>query len=97
MEPFGITQFFTDGWGAYQGQLDQQAHIIGKPNTQTIGRKHLTLRTRIKHLARNTICFSKSIEIHDLVIGLFISSGSNEEHPDSDEKSRIVAALKQSK
>ncbi len=73
LKPFGITRFFTDGWGAYQRHLDQQVHIIGKLNTQTIERKHLTLRTRIKRLARRTICFSKAIEMHDLVIGLFIN------------------------
>jgi insertion element IS1 protein InsB len=31
------------------------------------------LRTRIKRLARKTICFSKSIELHDIVIGLFVN------------------------
>lgn len=34
---------------------------------------HLTLRTRIKQLARKTICFSKSTLLHDIVIGLFIN------------------------
>ena len=38
-----------------------------------IERKHLTLRTRIKRLVRKTICFSNSIELHDIVIGLFIN------------------------
>ena len=38
-----------------------------------IERKHLQLRTRIKRLARKTICFSKSEEMHDIVIGLFIN------------------------
>ncbi len=42
LKPFGITGFFTDGWGAYQRHLDQQVHIIGKSNTQKIERKHLT-------------------------------------------------------
>ncbi|AHA68781.1 Transposase [Shigella dysenteriae 1617] len=32
----------------------------------------LTLRTRIKRLARKTICFSRSVEIHEKVIGTFI-------------------------
>ena len=36
-------------------------------------RKHLTLRTRIKRLARKTICFSKSVFMHDTVIGLFVN------------------------
>ena len=31
------------------------------------------LRTRIKQLARRTICFSKTEEMHDLVISLFIN------------------------
>jgi insertion element IS1 protein InsB len=34
-------------------------------------RKHLALRTRIKRLMRRTICFSKSTQMHDIVIGLF--------------------------
>nr|WP_242541887.1 IS1 family transposase [Leptolyngbya sp. Cla-17] len=53
--------------------LDPAFHIVGKANTQRIERKHLTLRTRIKRLARKTICFSKSIWLHDVVIGLFIN------------------------
>jgi insertion element IS1 protein InsB len=28
---------------------------------------------RIKRLVRKTICFSKSIEMHDLVIGLYVN------------------------
>ncbi|MDI0414280.1 IS1 family transposase, partial [Enterobacter ludwigii] len=33
---------------------------------------NLTLRTRIKCLARRTICFSRSVELHEKVIGAFI-------------------------
>jgi len=73
LEPFGITQFYTDAWGAYQRHLHPAFHTIGKSQTQTIERKHLTLRTRIKRLARKTICFSKSKWLHDAVIGLFIN------------------------
>lgn len=71
--PFGITRFYTDGWGAYTRHLDPAHHAVGKRHTQRLERKHLTLRTRLKRLARRTICFSKSIQIHDLVIGLFIN------------------------
>jgi insertion element IS1 protein InsB len=35
--------------------------------------KHLNLRTRIKRLVRRTICFSKTEQMHDLAIGLFIN------------------------
>ena len=73
LAPFGITQWYTDDWGAYSRHLIPQVHTIGKTNTQRIERKHLTLRTRIKRLARKTICFSKSEWLHDTVIGLFIN------------------------
>ncbi len=73
LELFGIMQFYTDGWGAYERHLDPTFQTVGKTNTQTVERKHLTLRTRIKRLARKTICFSKSIWMHDIVIGLFIN------------------------
>ena len=73
LEPFGISRFYTDDWGAYQRHLDLEQHIIGKENTQKIERKHLTLRTRIKRLARKTICFSKIEQMHDIVIGLFVN------------------------
>ena len=59
LTPFGISQFYTDGWGAYERHLDPAEHTVGKGNTQTIERKHLTLRTRIKRLVRKTICFSR--------------------------------------
>jgi insertion element IS1 protein InsB len=73
LAPFSVGHFYTDGWGAYLRLLDAQIHTVGKANTQKIERKHLTLRTRIKRLARKTICFSKSEWMHDIVIGLFIN------------------------
>ena len=73
LEPVGISRFYTDDWGAYERNLDPEQHTIGKENTQKIERKHLTLRTRIKRLARKTICFSKTEQMHDIVIGLFVN------------------------
>lgn len=73
LAPFSIQRFYTDSWGAYLRLLDEQQHTVGKANTQRIERKHLTLRTRIKRLARKTICFSKTEKMHDTVIGLFIN------------------------
>ena len=73
LEPFGITKFYTDGWGAYERHLDADKHEVGKANTQKIESKHINLRTRIKRLVRRTICFSKTERMHDLVIGLFIN------------------------
>jgi insertion element IS1 protein InsB len=73
LEPFGITRFYTDGWGAYGRHLSPQQQVVGKENTQKIERKHLTLRTRIKRLVRKTICCSKLDKMHDIAIGLFIN------------------------
>jgi len=73
LTPFGMTHFYTDGWGAYRRHLDPRTHTVGKQHTQKIERKHLTFRTRLKRLTRKTICFSRSILLHDLVIGLFIN------------------------
>ena len=73
LKPFGIRRFYTDGWGAYHRHLDPSEHEVGKRFTQPLERKHLTLRTRIKRLVRKTICFSKAITMHDIVIGLFIN------------------------
>ncbi|WP_219907752.1 IS1 family transposase [Aphanothece hegewaldii] len=73
LAPFGIKKYCTDGWGAYERNLSAEQHEIGKKKTQRIEQKHLTLRTKIKSKTRKTICFSKSEEMHDLVIGLFIN------------------------
>jgi len=73
LDPFGLTHFYTDKWGAYTRHLDPEQHTVGKRGTQKIERKHLTLRTRIKRLVRKTICFSKTTQMHDIVIGLFVN------------------------
>ena len=73
LEPFGITKFYTDGLKTYERHLPPEKRQVSKFKMQKIERKHLTLRTRIKRLARKSICFSKSIQMHDLAIGLFIN------------------------
>jgi len=73
LEPFGITRYFTDGWGAYERHAAAEQHRVGKANTQKIESKHINLCTRIKWLVRRTICFSKTERMHDVVISLFIN------------------------
>jgi IS1 family transposase len=70
---FNIKTYYTDDWGSYSKYLPPEKHIIGKQGTQKIENKNLNFRTRIKRLARKTICFSKSELLHDIVIGLFIN------------------------
>ncbi|AHA68951.1 Transposase [Shigella dysenteriae 1617] len=57
---------------SYGREVPKDKHLTGKIFTQRIERNNLTLRTRIKRLARKTICFSRSVEIHEKVIGTFI-------------------------
>ena len=73
LEPCGITQYYTDGWGTYERHVDTEKHIVGKEHMQRIESKHINLRTRIKRLVRRTIGFSKTERMHDLVIGLFVN------------------------
>ncbi|OZI06661.1 hypothetical protein BWI93_18590 [Siphonobacter sp. BAB-5385] len=68
-----MEQWITDAWWTYFDCLDQNKRIIDKSQMQSIERKHLTLRSRIKRLTRKTIAFSKSQLMHDTVIGLFIN------------------------
>ncbi|KDW68744.1 putative transposase [Escherichia coli 2-005-03_S4_C1] len=72
LTPFNIGMLTTDEWGSYTRALPKEKHLTGKIFTQRIERNNLTLRTRIKWLARKTLCFSRSVELHEKVIGAFI-------------------------
>ena len=73
LAPLGITHYYTDKAGVYQRHLPTAQHTVGKLSMQKIERKHLTLRTRLKRLARTTLCFSRSFLMHDLLIGLYMN------------------------
>lgn len=73
LKPFGITKFYTDNLKTYERHLSKEERTVSKYKMPKIERKHLTLRTRIKRLQCKTICFSKIVPMHDLVIGLYIS------------------------
>lgn len=68
-----IDRLDTDDWKSYTSIRFTPIHRIGKDLTWRIERKNLDLRTRIKRLARRTICFSKSEQMHDAIIGRFIN------------------------
>lgn len=74
LEAFQIETYYSDNWTSYKKYIEEKKHKIGKKNTQKIERKNLTLRTRIKRLARKTICYSKTEYMHDIIIGLFINT-----------------------
>lgn len=74
LKAFPIEIYYSDNWTSYKKHIEKDKHKIGKKNTQKIERKNLTLRTRIKRLARKTICYSKTEYMHDIIIGLFINT-----------------------
>ncbi|CAI0947883.1 IS1 transposase [Serratia ficaria] len=72
LTPFSIGMVTSDDRGSYTREVPKEKYLTGKIFTQRIERNNLTLHTRIKRLARKTICFSRSMEIHEKVIGSFI-------------------------
>jgi insertion element IS1 protein InsB len=73
LKPFGLVHFYPGGAGVYKRHLPAVNHTVSKRQTPQMERKHLTLRTRLKRLARTTICFSQSVLLHDTVIGLLVN------------------------
>ena len=68
LAPFTLGLIATDDWGSDTHQVPSHFHLVGKIFTQRIERHNLNLRTHIKPLTRKTICFSRSIELHEKVI-----------------------------
>jgi insertion element IS1 protein InsB len=68
-----ITDVYSDDNWAYHDIVPANILKTGKRNTQKIERKHLTFRTRLKRLARKTICYSKTTEMHILMVSLLIN------------------------
>ena len=64
---------YSDDNYAYHEIIPRGTLQTGKRNTQKIERKHLTFRTRLKCLARKTICYSKSLEMHKIKFSLLIN------------------------
>ena len=67
-----VSRYYTDDWQSYQKFLPAAQHFIGKEQTRHIERNNLNFRTHVKRLQRRTICYSKSPEMHDAVIKLYV-------------------------
>jgi len=66
---------FTDFWDACQKVVPQEQHrATGKDDGQTchIERFNNTLRQRLARFVRKTLSFSKTDEMHDLCLRLFL-------------------------
>jgi IS1 family transposase len=73
LSKFNIAFYMTDAWPVYKVLLSATSHVVRKKYTQRIERHNLNLRTHIKRLTRRTICFSKSEEMHDKIIGWYLT------------------------
>jgi insertion element IS1 protein InsB len=73
LAPFDIKIVYADGNYAYKKHVNKSTVITGKENTQKIERKHLSLRTWCSRLIRKGIRFSKTHQMHRIVIGLIIN------------------------
>jgi insertion element IS1 protein InsB len=60
LAPFGITKFYTDGWGAYERHLDAEQPQVGKENTQKIGSRTRDLRILFRGFSRSVCVVSIS-------------------------------------
>jgi insertion element IS1 protein InsB len=63
---------FTDRLSSYRTLIPKHQHNTKKKNTTVIERNNLTLRTHLKRLSRKTICYSKSFEMLEASLKLYL-------------------------
>ncbi|HHT1600982.1 TPA: IS1 family transposase, partial [Klebsiella pneumoniae] len=73
LSPFDVVIWKTDGWPLYESRLKGKLHVISKRYTQRIERHNLNLRQHLARLGRKSLSFSKSVELHDKVIGHYLN------------------------
>jgi IS1 family transposase len=80
-EVFGHAQCYTDFWKAYSKVLPAAQHTaVGKESGETahVERWNLTLRQRLARFVRRTLSFSKSAQMHEACLRLFIHRYNND-------------------
>lgn len=75
-----IKEFASDEWQSYPKYIPTNLHYVGKDKTQRVERTNLNFRLHLKRLGRRTIAFSKSDEMHDAVINLYIYYHNSRQH-----------------
>ena len=71
LTPFDVVVvvWMTDGWPLYESRLKGKLHVISKRYTQRIKLHNLNMRQPLARLGRKPLSFSKSVGLHDKVIG----------------------------
>ncbi|MDU2524019.1 MAG: IS1 family transposase [Enterobacter cloacae] len=73
LSPFDVVIWMTDGWPLYESRLKGKLHVISKRYTQRIERHNLNLRQHLARLGRKSLSLSKSVDLHDKVIGHYLN------------------------
>jgi insertion element IS1 protein InsB len=73
LDPLTIGKVYTDGTYAYYECFSSEALTVTKKNTQKIERNHRSLRTWCARLVRKGIRFSKTEQMHKIVVALTIN------------------------
>ena len=73
LEPLNLGKVYTDGNYAYYERFSPEVLVVTKKNTQKIERKHLSLRTWCARLVRKGIRYSKTEQMHKIVVALTIN------------------------
>ncbi|WP_272725732.1 IS1 family transposase, partial [Escherichia coli] len=73
LSPVDVVIWRTDGWPLYETRLKGKLHVISKLYTRRIVRHNQNLRQNLARLGRKSLSFSKSVELHDKVIGHYLN------------------------
>jgi insertion element IS1 protein InsB len=73
VKPLILGKVYSDGNYAYYERFSPEVLVVTKKNTQKIERNHLSLRTWSARLVRKGIRFSKTAQMHKIVVALIIN------------------------
>jgi insertion element IS1 protein InsB len=72
LSPFDVVIWMTDGWPLYESRLKESC-TLSASDIRSIERHNLNLRQHLARLGRKSLSFSKSVELHDKVIGHYLN------------------------
>lgn len=77
LQDIAVNFYCTDNWKAFAEVLPKEKHITGKKYTKKIEGINTWFRTRLRRLARRTVCFSKKLIYHYSIMKTAICERNN--------------------
>jgi insertion element IS1 protein InsB len=68
-----VTNYASDDWNAYQDFIPANKHLVGKQYTNSIEGFNSNFRLFLKRLNRRTKCYSKTQEMLNICLKLYIN------------------------